>query len=217
MRRLHGRGKLPAFAGKDPRSCNLTTFFAPLEKPLHAQAYPEKRLAGRSALQHGLAQPRPVQSLQRGKMSHSWQYDLVRRYQRFRVVRNHNFSTELVERLLHGIEVAGAVIHDGDHSSPLVLGSMRPRRRAREHASRRARAKALKSASILWWLDRPYNTRAWMLARAPRAKPSKKSYTSSACRSPTRAARTLVSTTAVARPPKSTAAKPRVSSMGITK
>ena len=73
----------------------------------------------------------------------------------FRLVGHDDFSAEIVERLLHRIQVARAVIHDSDHRSPLVLGSMRPRRRSREHATRRARAKALKSASILWWLERP--------------------------------------------------------------
>ena len=38
-----------------------------------------------------------------------------------------------------------------------------------------ARAKALKMASILWWLLRPYMVLTWTLALAPRAKPSKKS------------------------------------------
>src|ERR1039458_3050608 len=103
-------------------------------------------------------------------MSYSREYDFVSYCQRLGLVRDRDFSAEIVKRLLYGIQIARAVIHNGDHRSPLVLGSMRPILRSREHATRRARAKALKSASILWWLDRPYNTRAWMLARAPRSE-----------------------------------------------
>ena len=58
---------------------------------------------------------------------------------------------------------------------------------------------------------------ACTLALAPREKPSKKSATNSDCRSPTSRVRTLVSTTAALRPPKSTATTPSVSSIGITK
>src|ERR1700685_568971 len=47
------------------------------------------------------------------------------------------------------------------------------------------------------------------LARAPRAKPSKKSVTSSVCKSPTRRVRTFVSTAKAARTLRSTAATAR--------
>ena len=50
MRRLHRGGKLAAFAGKDASSRDLRAFIAAVEKPLHAKAYPEKWLAGRSGL-----------------------------------------------------------------------------------------------------------------------------------------------------------------------
>ena len=46
-------------------------------------------------------------------------------------------------------------VDNGDHSSPLVLGSMRASCLSREQATRKARAKPLNSASILWWLERP--------------------------------------------------------------
>ena len=141
--------------GKIPAPANLGALLTSFEKPLHSQADSEKRLAGAGGLQQGLAQARAVQRLQRGKMPHSREHDLVRRCHSLRLVRHHDLGAEIVERLLHRIQVARAVIDDGDHRSPLVLGSMRPRRRSREHATRRARAKALNSASILWWLERP--------------------------------------------------------------
>ena len=83
------------------------------------------------------------------------------------------------KRLAHRGEVAGAVVDERDHSSSFVLGSTRARRRSRAHATRSARANALNDASIRWWLDRPYSTFTWTFARAPSAKPSKKSVTSS--------------------------------------
>ncbi len=44
-------------------------------------------------------------------------------------------------------------------------------------------------AATWWWLDRPYSTLRCTLARAPIAKPSKKSWINSDCRSPTSRAR----------------------------
>ena len=41
MRRLYRGRKLPAFAGKDPRACDLSAFFTSFEKPLHSQADPQ--------------------------------------------------------------------------------------------------------------------------------------------------------------------------------
>ena len=53
-------------------------------------------------------------------------------------------------------DVACTVVDEGDslclrvgHSRPFVLGSMSPSCLSREHATRRARAKALNNASIL--------------------------------------------------------------------
>src|SRR5580692_2278130 len=149
MRRLHRGWKLPAFAGKDACASDLEALLTSLEKPLHAQADSEERLPGGSGCEQGSTHAVAVQSAQRGKMSHSGEYDLVCRREYFRLVRHHDFSAEIGKCLLHGIQIARAVIHDDDHRSPLVLGSMRPRRRSREHATRRARANALKSASIL--------------------------------------------------------------------
>jgi hypothetical protein len=41
------------------------------------------------------------------------------------------------------------------YNSPLVLGSILASRRSFAHATRNARANALNTASILWWLDLP--------------------------------------------------------------
>ena len=53
------------------------------------------------------------------------------------------------ERLSHRRQVAGAVVDERDHSRPFVLGSIFARRLSFEHATRSARANALKHASIL--------------------------------------------------------------------
>ena len=56
---------------------------------------------------------------------------------------------EMVKRFFYRGKVPGLVVHDGDHSSPLVLGNRRAIRRSRQHAARSARAKALNKDSIL--------------------------------------------------------------------
>ena len=53
------------------------------------------------------------------------------------------------QRLPHRRQIAGAVIDQRDHSRPLVLGSVFASRLSFEHATRNARANALKHASIL--------------------------------------------------------------------
>src|SRR5438876_1196870 len=51
------------------------------------------------------------------------------------------------ERFAHRCQVARLVIDQGDHSSPLVLGSIRASRLSFAHATRSARANALNTAS----------------------------------------------------------------------
>src|SRR6266404_3904262 len=153
VRRFHRRWKRPASAAKNSCSRKLGSLVAALEQPLHSQAYPKEWLARFRALQHSISQSRVVEAAQRGEVADAGQNDLVRGCDGFRLRGYDDFSAEVVEGLLHRIQVASTIIHDGDrwrdHSSPLVLGSMRPRRRSREQATRSARAKALHNASIL--------------------------------------------------------------------
>ena len=60
------------------------------------------------------------------------------------------FPPQMPDGLHHRGEISRAVIDDGNHKSPFVLGSMRPSWRSLEQATRKARANALNSASILW-------------------------------------------------------------------
>src|SRR5439155_23306130 len=76
------------------------------------------------------------------------------------------FRADLIKRVLDRAEVACAVIEDADHKRPFVDGNWPLRRWSVEQAYRSARAKHLKIASILWWLDRPYNTLACKFAPA---------------------------------------------------
>ena len=64
-------------------------------------------------------------------------------------------GAERGERLADRGEISGAVVDERDHNSPFVLGSIRANRLSCEQATRSARANALKTASILWWLERP--------------------------------------------------------------
>ena len=59
-------------------------------------------------------------------------------------------GAEDAQRLADRGEVAGAVVDQRNHSSPLVLGSIFASLRSLAHATRSARANALKQASILW-------------------------------------------------------------------
>ncbi len=59
------------------------------------------------------------------------------------------FRADRAERVLHGTQVACAVIEDRDHSRPLVDGSSSFSRSSFEQANFIARAKHLKTASIL--------------------------------------------------------------------
>src|SRR4029077_20432968 len=94
-------------------------------------------------------------------------------------------TAEFAEGVLHAAQIACAVIEDGNHNSPLVEGSWSFRRASLEQANFMARAKHLKMASSLWWLERPYMTLACRLAPARLTKPPKKSSASSVWKSPT--------------------------------
>src|ERR1035438_8776714 len=60
----------------------------------------------------------------------------------------------------------GWAMENGDHKRPFVDGSWSFRRASLEQANFMARAKHLKMASSLWWLERPYKTLACRLAPA---------------------------------------------------
>jgi hypothetical protein len=55
----------------------------------------------------------------------------------------------MVKSFFNRGQIAGFVVHDGDHSNPFVLGKSRAIWRSRQQAARNARAKALNKDSIL--------------------------------------------------------------------
>ena len=106
---------------KNSCSRKFGRLIAALEQPLHSQAYPKEGLAGARALQHGISQTRVVEAAQRGEVPDAGQNDLVRGCDGFRLRGYDDFSAEIVKRLLHRIQVAGAVIHDGDRRSVRII------------------------------------------------------------------------------------------------
>src|ERR1700761_3107770 len=217
MRHLNPGVKPLAPPREDVQSARRRRFCAAFEKPLQADANPQERNPTPNRIADCRRQTGVRQHLCRLKMTDPRQDHLLRLAHDRRIRGNHGRAAKGIQSLHHGREIARLVIDDCDHNRPLVLGSISPNCLSREQATRSARAKALNRASILWWLERPYMVRMCTLALAPRAKPSKKSSTSSLCKSPTRRFLTFVLTLHATRPLRSMAATPRVSSIGIRK
>ncbi len=93
-----------------------------------------------------------VQALGRGEGDRRPQHDALGARDGLGAIGNLRLCAEMVQGFEHGGEVAGLVVDDGDthQSRPFVDGSIAPSCLSREQATRRARAKALKMASILW-------------------------------------------------------------------
>src|SRR6516162_4812550 len=86
------------------------------------------------------------------------QNDLGRAFQAASVSNHLELGSNRGEGIRHRPQVPSTIIEDADHRRPLVDGSWRRRRRSLEHAYFSPRAKHLKMASILWWLERPSTT-----------------------------------------------------------
>src|SRR5262245_9570346 len=184
-----GRCEPPALPRQESKPRQIGCLVASLEQPVHAEADAEKGPSFANALEDAL-DPGAVERSRRAEVPHARDDDAACLAKRNRSFRTEHVGADRRQRLLDGRQVSGLVIDQRDHSRPLVLGSMRASRLSFAHATRSARPNALKTASILWWLERPYRTLTWTFALAPIAKPSKKSCTSSVWRSPTRAAAT---------------------------
>src|SRR5262245_8916174 len=179
----------PALPRQESKPRQVGRLVASLEQPVHAEADAEKGPAFADALEDAF-DPVAVERSRGAEVSHARDDDAASLAKRIRPFRHEHVGADRRQRLLDGRQVSGLVIDQRDHKRPLVLGSIRASRLSFAHATRSARPNALKTASILWWLERPYRTLTCTFARAPIAKPSKKSCTSSVCRSPTRAAGT---------------------------
>ena len=85
-------------------------------------------------------------------MAYAGQHDALRGFDKRKIaVGHHRFRAQMAQRLEHRGQIARFVIDDGyaHHNNPLVEGSISPSCLSREQATRSARAKALKMASIL--------------------------------------------------------------------
>src|SRR5215470_4252678 len=131
------------------QSGNFRRFPTSFQHPLHSDADSQKGLASSNAFLHGITHAVLAKLSRRSKVSHSRKDELVRTAHKLGVVRNDGVHMQMIECFLHGRQIAGLVIDDGDHSNPFVLGNILASRLSREQAKRNARAKALNSASSL--------------------------------------------------------------------
>src|SRR3954468_20393871 len=102
-------------------------------------------------------------------MSNARHNQLVRTRHSFGIAGDNTIVAEAPERLDHRRQIPRAIINDGNHNSPFVLGSMRASARSRTHATRSARANALKELQPCDdSIDRTAHAREYWLVRLAR-------------------------------------------------
>ena len=57
------------------------------------------------------------------EMAYAGEDDLRGTGEASRIAHDFVFRADFIQRVLHGAEIAGAVVEDGDHNKPLVEGS----------------------------------------------------------------------------------------------
>jgi hypothetical protein len=153
VRRFHRRRKLPASAGKIPAPAQSGASSLPSNSHCIPRQMPRNGLPARAPAARRLASPccraRPTPRSARPRAARScplqqrlqaaWSEQRSRRDDQ--TPSSPNSGCPRRNRRSRSFRRS--------HRSPLVLGSMRPSWRSREHATRSARAKALNSASIL--------------------------------------------------------------------
>src|SRR5579872_5575573 len=157
MRDLFARGEAIAECGKDGEAAGSGSFRAAGKEPLEADTDAQEGRSGGDFFLDCSCKA-VVREEPRGReVADAGEDDALGGSEVGGVLRYGDFGCEVAQGLNHGREVAGLVIDDGHlhQSSPLVLGSISLSCGSRAQAKRRARAKALNSASILWWLERP--------------------------------------------------------------
>ena len=150
VRRFHLIRKSRASAGKDSESEQFGSLFAAFEHPLQAQANAQHRLLAGDCASHRGAQSTVTQRPRSGEIADSGNDQLLGIQHCVRITGHDALASQVSDGLHHRGQIPRAVIEDGNHKSPFVLGSMRPSWRSLEQATRKARANALNSASILW-------------------------------------------------------------------
>src|ERR1019366_4970067 len=134
------------------REARLSGRFArPRIEPLHAHADTQKRYAPSNCGAYRRREPNRVNSFRSREVANPGKHNPLRRIYRCNIgIRYCNVGAEITQRLEDLRQIARLVIDDGyaHQSNPFVDGSISPSCLSREHATRSARAKALKIASI---------------------------------------------------------------------
>src|SRR4051812_23636433 len=149
VRNLDRTANAHATALEQAQAGSVRRFLAAFEQELHAEANPQQRRAAAHRVTYGI----PPTGAYRGRgaeMAYTRNDDARGAIQLGGTGRREVLGAAGGQGLAHGREIAGAVIDQGDHSRPFVDGSIRPSCLSFEQATRRARAKALNTASI-WW------------------------------------------------------------------
>ena len=132
----------------DAEPGDLRRLVAALEQPLHAEADAEQRRARRRPRARIAARHSPSSAAVAPKWPTPGTTMPLAPASSGGVGWREQLRAGRGEPLADRRQVAGAVVDERDHSSPLVLGSIRARRAIRAHATRSARANALNTASI---------------------------------------------------------------------
>src|SRR5437868_5640047 len=148
MRRLYCRRELFAFSPEESQTAEFGSLLTRVKHPLHPQTNSKQRDLPIDGAHDCLSQ-RAGKSACSLKVSNSGDNDVAGIIYHFRISRYHRVMAKMAERFLYRGKIAGLIIDDGDHRSPLVLGSKRAICRSRQQAARSAREKALNSDSIL--------------------------------------------------------------------
>ena len=107
-----------------PRPALVRGFFATLEEPLQPEADAEERNARADACDERVADVHFVEGAQHlAEVADAWQDDFRRALEPCRIADQLKGCADRIERILHGAEVARAVVKDRDHSNPFVEGS----------------------------------------------------------------------------------------------
>src|ERR1017187_653322 len=117
-------GKALHRSGVNAQAADFRGLFARFEQRLHAETNAQKGHAGLHAPDQGFAYIEGIQSAHHlAEMSHAGKQNLGGREQSRSIAHQRVLAAQFAERVLHAAQVAGAVIEDGNHNSPLVEGS----------------------------------------------------------------------------------------------
>src|SRR5438270_6324123 len=143
-------GKRANISGKESQAAEFRGFVAGFIEGLKAEANAKKRHAAGEGLEKRSAKAAFVEGAhERSVMSNAGEKQSLGLGDAFRSLGTDGLRAEALQGALDGSGVAGTVVDESDfHRRPFVLGKTLRRRLSRDTAKRRARAKALNSASI---------------------------------------------------------------------